>query len=206
MAAASDNPNLSERDGNRSTDLSDEAAGPSGSETIHQDVPDENVAGPSNSSDERDDQAFDFVLSTDDTSKIRKTDENPPRVAVFDLIAVMTGQRDAARKIYSRLVQTYSEAKAIISFHKFKGRGQQLIPVVPIADVGLIFKAVVPGLRIPMTKKRALLGLHEPLRRFTEIEIHDRITRALGQFTCVPQYRVGKYRLDLFFPSRESGH
>ena len=33
-----------------------------------------------------------------DTSKIRKTDENPPRVAVFDLVAVITGQRDAAKK------------------------------------------------------------------------------------------------------------
>ena len=37
--------------------------------------------GPSDSSDEHDDQAVDFVLQTVDTSKIRKTDENPPRVA-----------------------------------------------------------------------------------------------------------------------------
>ena len=105
--------------------------------------------------------------------------------------------------IYKRLVETHAEVRAIFSFHKFKGRGQQLIPVVPIADVGLILKAVVPGLRMPMTKKRALLGLYEPLRKFTEIEIHDRITRALRQFTCVPQYRVGKYRLDLYFPQEK---
>ena len=97
----------------------------------------------------------------------------------------------------------YPEAKAKFSLHKFKGRGQQLIPVIPIADVNLILKIVVPGLRIPMAKKRALLGLHDPLRRFTEIEIHDRITRALGQFTCVPQYQVGKYRLDLYFPQEK---
>ena len=47
------------------------------------------AAGPSTST--PDDQAVDFALPTIDTSKIRKTSENPPRVAVFDLIAVITG-------------------------------------------------------------------------------------------------------------------
>ena len=52
------------------------------------------AAGSSTST--RDDQALDFALPTIDTSKIRKTSENPPRVAVLDLIAVITGQHEAA--------------------------------------------------------------------------------------------------------------
>ena len=101
-------------------------------------------AGPSSSSCERDNQAIDFVLSTDDTSKIRKTSENPPRVAVLDLIAVITGQHEAARMVYKRLVGTYAEVRAICYDYKFKGRGQQFTPVTNAKGAVMIINAL-PG-------------------------------------------------------------
>ncbi len=152
-----------------------------------------NVAGPSNSD-------VDIVLPKLDTRRIRKTNDNPPKIAVFDLIAVITGQSEHARKIYSRLVQQYSEVKALVTLYKFKGRGQRCTPVISISDVDRISKSLVPGLRIPLARKQALLGIHQPLRKFTEIEIHDKLARALRQFNCVQQYRTGKYRLDIYFP------
>ena len=100
------------------------------------------AAGPSTST--RDDQAVDFALPTIDTSKIRKTSENPPRVAVFDLIAVITGQREAARKIYSRLIDAYSEVGTRCHDFKFKGRGQQGTPVTTAKGAVMIINAL-PG-------------------------------------------------------------
>lgn len=163
------------------------------------------IAGPSIDSNEPagEEMGIEFVLPTVEMSKIRKTNERPPRIAVFDLIAAVTGQHINARKIYSRLVGTQSEIKVISSLHKFKGRGQQYIPVIPVANIGLVLKLVVPGLRIPLAKKQALLGMSLPLRSFTEIEIHENVKRALSQFPCVPQFQVGKYRLDLYFPNEK---
>ena len=102
------------------------------------------AAGPSSSSDKHDDQAVDFMLPTIDTSKIRKTDENPPRVAVFDLITVITGQRDAARMIHKRLIASHVEVRAICYDYKFKGRGQQFTPVTTAKGAVIIINAL-PG-------------------------------------------------------------
>ena len=166
--------------------------------------PSQDAAGPSNRSDEPGQaQAIEFVLPTLDTSKIRKTSENPPRVAVFDLIAVITGlNANNSAMTYSRLISSHPEIQSISSSHKFKGRGQKMVPVIQftVANVNNILKAIVPGMKIPLAKKRALLCLQEPLHKYTEVEIHSRIRRALGRFSSIPQYQVGKYRLDLFFP------
>ena len=102
------------------------------------------AAGPSNSSDEPHDQAVDFMLPTIDSSKIRKTNENPPRVAVFDLIAIITGQHDAPRIIYRRLVEAHPEIDTICYGFKFKGRGQKLIPVTNAKGAVMIINAL-PG-------------------------------------------------------------
>ena len=122
---------------------------------------------------------------------------------MLDLISVVTNQTISNSSVtFSRLSQNYPEVKNMFTFHKFKGRGQKLIHVIPFtaANVDLLLKAIVPGMRIPIAEKRALLGANEPIRKYTEVEIHSRIIRALEQFICIPQFRVGKYRLDLYFP------
>ena len=103
------------------------------------------VAGPSNSSDEPHDQAVDFMLPMIDTSKIRKTDENPPRVAVFDLIAVLTGQTaNNSAMTYSRLISSHPEVTTGCGYFKFKGRGQKFIPVTNAKGAVMIINAL-PG-------------------------------------------------------------
>ena len=167
------------------------------------------IAGPSNSFDEpagESEGGVNCVLKTLNTSKIRKTDEKPPRVAVLDLISVLTNQTISNSSVtFSRLCQKFPEVKDITTYHKFKGRGQKLVPVIPntVTCIDFVLKAVVPGMRIPIAKKRVLLQMQEPLRKFTEIEIHSQIIRALGHFSCVPQYYVGRYRLDLYFPGEK---
>ena len=107
--------------------------------------PSQDAAGPSNRSHEPGQaRAIEFVLPTLDTSKIRKTSENPTRVAVFDLIAVITGQHDATRMIYRRLIESYPEIDTICYGFKFKGRGQKFIPVTDAKGAVMIINAL-PG-------------------------------------------------------------
>ncbi len=102
------------------------------------------VAGPSSSFDEHNDQSVEFVLPTVNTSQIRKTDESPPRVAVFDLISVITGQCGAVRMICKRLLASHPEIVTICYDYKFKGRGQKYIPVTSAKGAVMIINAL-PG-------------------------------------------------------------
>ncbi len=193
-----------------SSPLQAQEAGPSTTPDEHEYRGSDNLeaheAGPSTVPDEHDCQSVDFAIPSIDTSKIRKTDENPPRIAVLDLISVMTNQTVSNSSVtFSRLCVYFPEVKDITTYHKFKGRGQKLIPVIPYtnAHIDFILKAIVPGMRIPIARKREILRMQEPLRKYTEIEIHSQIIRALEHFSCVPQYHVGKYRLDLYFPGEK---
>ena len=72
-------------------------------------------------------------------AKVRKTTETPPRVSVFDLIAVVKDESvDAARKSFSRLKETHPEFEAACHYFKFPGQGQRDTPVTGARGVVVI--------------------------------------------------------------------
>jgi len=56
--------------------------------------------------------------------QIRKTDETPPRVSVYDTLRVLLGiQQDMCSSTLQRLFQAHEEVRALCSNFKFDGRG-----------------------------------------------------------------------------------
>lgn len=77
--------------------------------------------------------------------KIRKTSESPPRVAVYDLIAAMTGQdTKAAFNIYSRLQNAHPEVSTICRNLKMSGKGMKQTPVTD-AKGAVVIMNLLPG-------------------------------------------------------------
>lgn len=74
--------------------------------------------------------------------KIRKTNENPPRISIHDLIEVVTGQKD--RHIWDRMKIQYPEVVAQNHTFKFPGRGQNNTPVTDAKGVVVIIN-LLPG-------------------------------------------------------------
>ena len=61
---------------------------------------------------------------------VRKTQDVPPMVSVYDLIEAVTGQpSNEARKTYTRLKNEHPEVAAQCRYLKFSGPGQRLTPV-----------------------------------------------------------------------------
>ena len=71
-----------------------------------------------------------------DPVRIRKTDENPPRVSIIDVTMAVSGgsQHDAARSL-RRLSDQYPEVGPNWSHLKFKGRGQRDTPVTDATGI-----------------------------------------------------------------------
>ena len=134
-------------------------------------------------------------------SLIRKTSDTPPRVSVLDLIGVVskvTNPRDTwsdFKCVHKHVVDQYCTT------FKFSGRGQQNTPVVCIDNIMHIVEPLLAGARISMGRKLKILNRPDlPLRRYTEVEIHACIRKALNLYESFLQFRVGSYRVDLYFP------
>ena len=83
---------------------------------------------------------------TDGTvAKIRKTAEDPPRVAVYDALQLITGcSAQNCGIVYQRLSDAFPEVLTNISNFKFPGRGQRDTPVVDAHGIVEIIM-VLPG-------------------------------------------------------------
>ena len=69
-----------------------------------------------------------------DVAHIRKTEEEPPRAAVYDVIAADTGMTvNHAGKAYRDLVARHPEVHSMGVNFRFPGRGQRKTPVAPKA-------------------------------------------------------------------------
>ena len=67
---------------------------------------------------------------------IRKTDENPPRASVIDVVVVLTGQTaNVAAIIIGRLKEQHPEVAALSCDFKFPGRGQKKTPVAGVKGI-----------------------------------------------------------------------
>ena len=62
--------------------------------------------------------------------KIRKTAEDPSRMAVYDVLQLVTGcSAQNCSVVYQRLSDVFPEVPADVSIFKFPGRGQRDTPV-----------------------------------------------------------------------------
>lgn len=77
------------------------------------------------------DYLFNLTTVTDDSvQQIRKTDESPPRVSIYDVLGLITGYApNNCVNLWQRLGRYYPEVTALSSTFKFSGRGQNFTPV-----------------------------------------------------------------------------
>ena len=86
---------------------------------------------------------------------VRKTAEEPPRISVYDVIGLITGQSDTARAvIYRRLVDNYPEVSTFCCNFKFPGQGQQQIPVTNARGIATI-TMLLPGKAVASIRREA---------------------------------------------------
>jgi hypothetical protein len=79
-------------------------------------------------------------------TRLRKTNEKPPRVAVFDVIAAILGESNNPRTTFQRLSKLYPEAVARCDTFKFPGQGQNFTPVTDARGFVMIVN-ILPGHR-----------------------------------------------------------
>ena len=78
-------------------------------------------------------------------ANVRRTDEEPPKLSVYDLIISVTGQTaNAARKTFKQTIISFPDINSMYCKFKFKGRGQQFTPVTNAKGAVLIINAL-PG-------------------------------------------------------------
>ena len=77
--------------------------------------------------------------------QIRKTAEDPPRVAVYDVLQMVTGcNANNCSNVYSRVAESFPEVLRNCSNFKFSGRGQRETPVADARTIVEIIM-VLPG-------------------------------------------------------------
>ena len=160
---------------------------------------------------------LELALSPDEQEvlrAIRKTDETPPRVSVYDMLDFITNTTDQARIVFARLQERNHDLSDQISYHLFPGPGQRPTPVATEEVCQRIREIHISGCRMPIADKRKLLGdAVVPCMVYTEVEIHDKVRRAFLHVDVEFQYVVGSYRIDMYFPQHklavecdENGH
>ena len=89
------------------------------------------------------------LLGKRKVAQIRKTDENPPRISIIDVIATMSGKdKNQAAEDLRRISTGHPEVKAICFDFKFPGRGQRDTPVTDA-------KGIVEIIMLQTTKQAA---------------------------------------------------
>jgi hypothetical protein len=94
-------------------------------------------------------------LNEGSVRQIRKTAEDPPRVAVYDVLQVVTGcSSQNCSVVYGRLSQGFPDVLTNCSHFKFSGQGQRETPVVDARGVVEIIM-VLPGRAAARVRKAA---------------------------------------------------
>ena len=94
-------------------------------------------------------------ITDDNVCQIRKTAEDPPRICVYDLIGLITGQAPNARGvIFKRLTESFPEVSTFCCDFRFPGQGQQQIPVTCARGAALIVM-LLPGKTAARVRKEA---------------------------------------------------
>lgn len=142
---------------------------------------------------------MDLHLDAELPVNVRLTNEQNPRVSVLDVIKSLTKN---PCEVWARFI---SSGRVDISYgyFKFPGQGQRDTPVIALEDVGKLKELIVRHARMPLCKKRQILGdiSYVDCKGYTEVEIHDKVCKAFQHLNPVVQYTVDKYRIDLYFPT-----
>ena len=94
-------------------------------------------------------------LTDGSVRSIRKTAEDPPRVAVYDVLQVVTGcSAHNCSNVFSRVSQAFPEVNTGCSNFKFSGRGQRETPVAELRTIVEIIM-VLPGRAASQVRKAA---------------------------------------------------
>jgi hypothetical protein len=84
-------------------------------------------------------------LTDGSVTKIRKTVEDPPRVAIYDVLQLVTGcDSNNCSTVFQRLLECFPEVLTKCSNFKFTGRGQRDTPVIDAPGIVEIIM-VLPG-------------------------------------------------------------
>ena len=76
------------------------------------------------------------LLGRHGPQNIRKTDGNPPRISVIDVVMAITGQdANHAARDFRRVKEQYPEVNPTWVNFKFSGRGQKNTPVADVRGI-----------------------------------------------------------------------
>ncbi len=71
-----------------------------------------------------------------DVKKVRKSDENPPRISIYDVISALTGMDgNHAGKAYRDLSVRHPEIRSVRATFKFPGVRQRSTPVADVRGI-----------------------------------------------------------------------
>lgn len=138
------------------------------------------------------------------TKKIRKTDERPVRVSVYDLITAITNVKSnsAASQALLRL-----QERPTTQMFRFPGSTRHT-PVADIATCKKIAIGVLAGARMSLNQKNAVLkalGMAEVilLRTYVEEETLESVIKVFSSLNPEKQFSCGPFRIDLYFPDQK---
>ena len=87
--------------------------------------------------------------------RIRKTDENPPRISIIDVVEAITGQaKNNAGKTLERIKESYPEVSPNWRNFRFPGRGQRNTPIADVRGVVEIIM-LLPGHTAARVRRQA---------------------------------------------------
>ena len=90
-----------------------------------------------------------------ETVQIWKTDENPARVSVIDVIAAITGKsHDHASKHFRRIAERHDEVRTNCPDFRFRGRGQRDTPVTGVRGIVEVIM-LLPGQQSARVRRQA---------------------------------------------------
>lgn len=135
-----------------------------------------------------------ILTSSDDGGRIRVTSDG--KVSVFDIVTGCCGVRNPRDNV-QRMLKKHKEIAAVVTYNHFPGQGQRPTPVIPIAMASLFIEAMLSDARMSISKKKTLLG-HTPMKKYSEVDIHDYLKKAFSDEVLIPQYPVDRYRIDLY--------
>ncbi len=131
----------------------------------------------------------------EDINGIRTYDD---KVSVVDIITAITEMKNP----HSWL----SRQSLSFETHKFDGSGQRETPVIPICDIYKLVKLIIANCKLSRLQINCWcvkLGCdHSDLIAYkktpVELDTLDIIKAAFKNYTCIKQFTIDKYRIDLY--------
>jgi hypothetical protein len=121
-------------------------------------------------------------------------------ISVIDIIDVICGQKNP-HSTWKRLCGKNNDITTCCCDIKFPGPGQRETPCILIDKVYILFKNLLPGIRLPVSRKQEILNYFNIkdqliIRDYIEEEIHEKLIVAFTGYECIKQYKVLQYSIE----------